>query len=335
MILFPDGDIKLYNYIIHKLLETELYSDDSFDIGDQIENFMPKYLFREQYAKCVKTFDELYDWTTDNFYHTLSVFHELALNNFLEFMASYRQNCPDFDKIYFDKKAHEMIKEAAKADFDMQPEDEQDFTLEECEQFYYDLRCYADSIFLDTDIDLYYDILPMDIQKKHQSKHITLVGEIDELLSFIDHRIHEGNLFELFWENGVSVNEERIHVVLENIMHAYFYHHPVDISRESMVGGTGKVDFKLYKADEPEEKILIEVKLAKSSRLDSGYKKQLTEYLQSSRYINAFYLIACFTDEDFDKAARFSKKYAPHGHIQPYTNISILDLRMRKPPSVK
>lgn len=286
MILFPNGDVKLYNYIIHNLLEIELYSDDSYDIGDQIEDFMPKYLFREQYAKCVKTFDELYEWTADNYYHTLSVFHELALNNFLEFMGAYRQHCPDFDEIYFDKKAREMIKEAAKADFDMLPEDEQDFTLEDCEQFYYDLRYYADSIFLDTDfefidkvytshqfgnhelervlgtdLDLYYEILPMDIQKKHQSKHITLMGEIDELLSFIEHRIHEGNLFELFWENGVPVNEERIHVILENIMHAYFYRHPVDISRESMVGGTGKVDFKLYKADEPEEKILLRLSL--------------------------------------------------------------------------
>lgn len=35
---------------------------------------MPKYLHREQYAKCEKTMIELYEWTGDVFEHRCHVF---------------------------------------------------------------------------------------------------------------------------------------------------------------------------------------------------------------------------------------------------------------------
>jgi hypothetical protein len=54
MILFCNGNLKAYNYVIHHFLELEVFNGDN-DIGDIIEETLPKYLYREQYQKCVKT----------------------------------------------------------------------------------------------------------------------------------------------------------------------------------------------------------------------------------------------------------------------------------------
>ncbi|KPU45770.1 hypothetical protein OXPF_10050 [Oxobacter pfennigii] len=78
-------------------------------------------------------------------------------------------------------------------------------------------------------------------------------------------------------------------------MDAYFYNQEIDITREALLGN-GKVDFKLYRNKNEGEKILIEIKRASSSYLKKGYEKQLADYMLSTNYKNAFYLIACFTD---------------------------------------
>jgi fido (protein-threonine AMPylation protein) len=44
-----------------------------------IEEILPKYLYREQYHKCVKTLEEIYYWTRDKFYHELNAIHEFVL----------------------------------------------------------------------------------------------------------------------------------------------------------------------------------------------------------------------------------------------------------------
>lgn len=174
----------------------------------------------------------------------------------------------------------------------------------------------------------------MDIQKKYDSKHITLTGEVSEFLGFVEQRINNGNLYKLFWSDNIPVNEGRIHLILENIMSAYFYNKNIDISREAVIG-TGKVDFKLFKSNEEDEKVLIEVKLAKSTRLQSGYEKQLVDYMLSSEYRNAFYIIACFNDEEYEKTLKFIRENIYTDTYQMYINISILDLRKRKVPSAK
>ena len=86
MIVFPTEHLELYNYIVHIFLEKEIFDDNAniehitdMYIGDMIEGFIPKYLFREQYSKCIEIFKELYYWTEDVFYHQMSAFHEVAL----------------------------------------------------------------------------------------------------------------------------------------------------------------------------------------------------------------------------------------------------------------
>lgn len=358
MIIFQTEHMELYNHIVHTFLDINLFGDPDIDKDDIIEDYYPKYLFREQYFKCIKTFEELYEWTEDAYYHEMSAFHELALYNFVNAMADLKDEMPEFDEIYFDEKAKQMIKEAAQIDYDNQG-DEKEFSVDEFEEEFYDVSNYPDLFFTDTDfeiidilyshrqlgltdleqslgisMDFYYELLPMDIQKKHNSKHVTLSGEVSEFLDFVEQRINNGNLFKLFWADNVPVNEDRIHLILENIMSAYFYSKNVDISREAIVG-TGKVDFKLFKTIEEDEKVLIEVKLAKSTRLQSGYEKQLIDYMRSSGYTNAFYVIACFTDEEYEKTLKFIRENIYTDTYRMYINISTLDLRKRKTPSVK
>lgn len=201
MILFNTKHFELYNYIIHDFLEIEIFGiEDEEVISDMAECIYPKYLNIEQYNKCIKILKELYQWTNDKFYHEMTAFHEIALNGFLEYMSDIQSGCPKFKKLYFNKKLRKMIKKAAIDDMN---EIDDDFNLKDLEDMYYDINSYADNLFIDMDflfldliynnhkmgstliedklginLDYYFEILPLDIQKQYKTKHITLSGEI-------------------------------------------------------------------------------------------------------------------------------------------------------------
>lgn len=363
MIVFQTGHIKTFNYIVHHFLEVDIFYGEAdieivndMSIADQIEDLLPKYLFREQYFKCLKVFKELFYWTEDEFYHQMSAFHELALYQFIDYMADLRkENIEKFDSAYFDKKCRSLISTAAKLDY----QEDNSIPLDEYEAYYYDVFGYPDIFFTDLDfqiipqlynrrilrdislenimginIDFYFEIMPMDIQHQYDTNHLTLTGEVSGMLKYIEDRIHSGDLYKLFWENEKPVREDRIQLIIENIMDAYFYNQEIDITREALLGN-GQVDFKLYRNKHEDEKILIEIKKANSpSYLKKGYEKQLTEYMLSSKYKNAFYLVACFTDEEYERVLRFIREHIYTDTVQLYINISILDLRIRKSASV-
>lgn len=117
-------------------------------------------------------------------------------------------------------------------------------------------------------------------------------------------------------------------------MDAYFVGKEVDISREVLVKN-GQVDFKLFRSNQKDEKILIEVKKANSSYLKAGYENQLCDYIRYSGCRNAFYLIICFTDNEFKLANDFINNHVYTDTIQMYINIAILDVRKRLSPSKK
>lgn len=363
MILFNTTHIETYNCIIHRFLQVEIFNEletsdkiDDMDIGDQIENLLPKYLFREQYQNCVKVYRQLFYWTSDVFYHQMEAFHELALYQFINYMADLRNDMDDFDELYFDEKCHSLIQKSAEADY--KETDDDSITFEEIIEFYYDVFNYPDVLFTDIDfeiipslynkrilgdtfledylginIDFYFDILPLDIQKQYGTKTITLTGQISKMLQYIQERIKFGSLYKLFWENGEPVNEDKIQIILESLMDAYFYNQEVDITREALLG-TGQVDFKLYRNYCEDEKILVEIKKANNPHLKRGYEKQLTEYMLSSKYKNSFYLIACFTDKEYERTMRFIHEHIYTDTVQLYINISVLDLRIRKTASL-
>ena len=315
MIQFNTNRSKIYCKIIHNYLEAEIFGDSEIDIGDVIEDYMPKYLFREQYQKCVEVFRDLYEWTSDPFLHDLTAFHEVALYYFLKSMYQLKEDMKEgFKTVFYDKNLINEINKYIKKD---QEECGYEFEIEILEDSYYDPDSICAAIYEDIDfvelphlyneqkanmpviakmmginLDYYFEILPMDIQKQYKSNHITLTGEVGELVSYLQQRINSGSLAELFWESGTPVNEKRIHIILENIMHAYFIAKGIDISREVLIKN-GQVDFKLFRSDNKDEKILIEVKRASSSYLKAGYENQLCDYIRYSGCNNAFYLIVC------------------------------------------
>lgn len=75
------------------------------------------------------------------------------------------------------------------------------------------------------------------------------------------------------------------------------------------------------------------MKRASSSYLKKGYEEQLTKYMHAANCRNAFYLIACFTDNEYDKAYKFIRENVYTDEYQMYINIAVLDLRKRKAPS--
>ena len=360
MILFHTDHLELFNYIIHHFLQSEIFAGstdaetvDDMTVGDAVEELMPKYLFREQYTRCIEAYRQLFYWTADDFCHEMEVFHEVALYGFIDHMAGLQDSREDFNRIYFDGKSRAMIREAAEWDI----REDGETGVEEAMELYYDIWTYPDLILEDEDfqiipalynrrimgdpsvenrlginIDYYFDILLLDIQKKYRTGCITLAGEVERLLAYVQDRISHGSLYRLFWENGKPVNEGKIQVILENIMDAYFQGQEIDITREALLG-TGQVDFKLYRDHGKDGKILIEIKKADSPALRKGYEKQLTEYMRSSKYMNSFYLIACFTDEEYDRAHRFIKEHIYTDTVQLYINIAVLDLRIRKTAS--
>ena len=139
-------------------------------------------------------------------------------------MADLREEIEQFDSIYFDETSHTLIKTIAQQEyndakeraatassFDLETEDV--LSLEEYCNFYYDVFYYPDLLFTDLDfkliptlynrrfygdvslekymginIDFYFDILPLDIQKQYQTGHITLTQEVSTLLDILKAR---------------------------------------------------------------------------------------------------------------------------------------------------
>ena len=357
MIDFNNSRSIIYGKIIHNYLEAELFGDSDIDVGDMIEYYFPKYLYREQYQKCISVFEDLYEWTVDPFWHSLTAFHEVALYHFLiEMKQLYEDIGANFKKIYYDKNIIKQIQEYTKQDLE---EMGNEFNIKDLEAHYYDPDFICGDVFEDIDfiqlptlyneqkanmpvmaqllginLDYYFEILPLDIQKKYKSNHITLTGEVGELFSYLQQRINSGSLSELFWENGKPVNEKKIHTIIENMMNAYFIGKGIDISRETLIKN-GQVDFKLFRSNEKNEKVLIEIKKASSSYLKAGYENRLCDYIQYSGCKNAFYLIICFTDKEYKLADDFIRNHIYTDTFQMYINISLLDARKLLVPSKK
>lgn len=360
MIKFYDKS-KIYNKIISKYLQKEIFYDNEIEIGEKIECYFPTYLYREQYNRCIEIFNDLYEWSNDKFYHELTPFHEIGLYYFLKDMNSLKNDIgKEFIKIFYDADFKKEIDSQINKDIiEFKEETGKKASIKYFQKFYYDPFYIIDAIFEDVDflelpylyneykysipviadrlginLDYYFEILPIDIKKKYKSNHITLVGEIGELFNYIQKRITYGSLYELFWENNLPIKETKIHTIIENIMDAYFIGKNVDISREAILKN-GKVDFKIFRSNKTDEKVLVEVKKAKSSYLKSGYETQLCDYLKYSDYKNAFYLIVCFTDREYEIAMNFINKNIYTDQYQMYINISILDVRKNAPPSKK
>lgn len=153
MIVFQTEHQYFYNKVIHNLLKVFIFNGKN-DIGNEIEKYIPKYLYREQFQKCVKTFNDLFNWTEDNFFHDMSVFHEVALYNFLDYHKNFYKKSSKLTNKVFDKDVEKELMKIINDD--LKTDDETNF--EELYDFYHDIFSYSDVLFIDTDFKFIDDI---------------------------------------------------------------------------------------------------------------------------------------------------------------------------------
>lgn len=203
MIFFSTEYMKMYSCIIHNFLEIEVF-DGETDVGDVIEDILPKYMYREQYRKCVKTLEDLYCWTEDSFLHQMDAMHEFVLYQFIDYMESFQADLLSFQEIYFDEACDAMIEEASEIACEYDGELFIDLDFLTTDSLYNSRRLGDTSVEEITEInmDYYFDLLPMDIQEQYKTGHLTLTGEVSDMLGYINERISHGDLYKLFWDGG-------------------------------------------------------------------------------------------------------------------------------------
>lgn len=312
-----------------------------------INNYIPNYLYKEQKEKCIKTVNEVFLWTDNDIDYELDAFHEVILY-YIIYKMENKSHYKNFIKKYFDKKANEMILEIAKID----QEYDLDYTLEDIKEFYYDITFYYDDIFSDLDfldlvyfyngkdlgddsliermgvnMDYYFEILPMDIQKKYKTGHCTLTGEIWYLLRFLNDEIENRDFYKLFWDVESPASLSKIIVILDNMFLAYFHKQEIDIAWDMKVYKR-RIEISFYKVREEEEKILVYFTLVNSKLLDENYLDTFSKC--ASKYHNAFFIFLAFTDADYDNVIKYLRKYVYTETIQSLLNVHMFDVRQKE-----
>ncbi len=330
MILFETRYVDIVNYTIHYLLERHVV-ETSLDIDDIIDEIMPKYLRREQFEACRKSYLNLLDWTVDKYYHRLDSFPKMVLYSFLK-------TSPNLQRLKSDSTYQSGLVEKLKRYSLVE-----DTILENL----YDIDWYF-RLFLGDDflfqierlhqkhlldgylrerpelVPIYQDILPRATWKQFVVDDI-LYRKVEELLEYLQENIMNGNLSYLFWDDSKPMIEPKIQDILKCIMDAYFYGMDVDINRE-VVYGAGKVDFKFYR--HLDEVVVMELKKANHSRyLEHGFQVQLPKYMKSCHSRRAYYILLCFDEDDLKRAEAFQNNRSDKHLCQEYIDIVIFDLR--------
>lgn len=352
MIYFDTEHEEMYNHIIHNFLKIEVF-DEEDNLESMIEYLLPEYLVREQYQKCEEKFKELYKWTNDKLHHRMSAMHELILYAFLEYMSDFQKHFPYFNNIYFDEKAHKLINKASQKCAKEDP----DGDIESYKELFYDILYYPDDLFEDLDflevihlynlrrrgdfileerlginIDYYFELLPLDVQEKYKTTHITLSSEVIDMLSFLQDRIIHGSLTKLFWNNKTTASEKQIQVIIDNLMTAFYHKKDIEILWKSDIK-YNNINFIIYKRRDENKQFFLQFQRANKEILKEGYEKKLQDH--SRNYKGSYYIILCFTDEEYKIAEEFIDSYVYTEIFTLYLNITIFDLRKKLSASKK
>lgn len=341
------GDI--YNKIIHNFLDVSFYKgkneqSSKNDKGDFLDVFLPSYLRREQYQACMKALEDLYYWTDDQIKHDITSLHQLILYYFIEMMESKKKTTRSFNTTFFNNQNKIEIECIVNKGLLFNDE----ISIKKEIEKFYNLHSYKKILFKNLDFILisqklqqglitgyeeisygdqliYFHILPLSIQKQIKINSINIMELISEFLEFVHYKLVNGNFIDLFWVNNEAVKEDRIQVILYNLMDAYFYKKNINISREPLVGH-GRIDFTCY--INQKERLLIEIKKASNTKLNVGFKEQLFQYMNSYQCKKAIYLIFCFNDKEIAKANKLKKHF--ESKLINSTDIKIILFDARK-----
>ena len=180
------------------------------------------------------------------------------------------------------------------------------------------------------DIDYFFDLLPMDIQNKYPTKHITLDREILEVVNILRKKVQYGSLNKLFWNKDQRINKEEIRYLIDNILATHFYNMEVEITWVSNCTDIS-VYFEFNKRRDDKSKVLLKLYDVKAKYIKKGFKDVLIN--ESHNYSSAFYLFLCFTDYEYNLIKKYIRNNIYTKEYVSYLNVYIMDLRKRKTAS--
>ena len=135
--------------------------------------------------------------------------------------------------------------------------------------------------------------------------------------------IEEQGGYKLLW-NDISKdslnseptprNESAVQCLFLLIVSSYCQANNVDLSRE-VETGRGPVDFKFSSGHK--YRALIEIKLAKSSKLKQGFENQLPAYLKAQQVQHGYYLVIFHTEKELERVEKaFEEIQSKNGDLQ-------------------
>lgn len=151
--------------------------------------------------------------------------------------------------------------------------------------------------------DIYEELLYLKRRDNRNGKDeddflIVVNSFLDDLKHAIEHR--KGHLV-LNNKNG-RVNEKIVQAYIGNFADAYFKGSKIVADRE-IDTGRGSIDMKISAGRN--EACLIEIKLSNHVRVADGYQYQLPTYMLAEGIKYGYYILICFTLEDYKKELVF------------------------------
>lgn len=174
-----------------------------------------------------------------------------------------------------------------------------------------------------------YVIQVRDLQKKlaADSEFYRISGgtyeESHARLAYLKDNIENKGGHRLFYDKGRAIEREKdLHVLYRLV----WYGSPSDIGAEAN-DGRGPVDFKISRG--AKDKTLVEMKLAKNSKLEQNLQKQVEIYKKASNAKNAIKVIVYFSRAEQVRAEAILDKLGILGH----KDIILIDARNDNKPS--
>lgn len=176
----------------------------------------------------------------------------------------------------------------------------------------------------------------------HFQKEISTENDFKEFLDLIinqfKHYVEEQGGYRLLWNDPTGKEyeplprqEDSVQYLFLGIISSYCKIYNVDPSREPETG-RGPVDFKLSSGYNL--RALIEIKLAKNSKLKQGFERQLPTYLKAQQIKLGFYVIISYEKEDSSRVNKTLEKVkSSQGNFEG--NIILIDASREKKSASK
>ena len=159
---------------------------------------------------------------------------------------------------------------------------------------------------------------------------------VESIISRFRLYVEEQGGYKLLWNDfskdssnfdPVPRDESAVQCLFFGIVSSYCQANNIDPSRE-VETGRGPVDFKFSSGHN--YRALIEMKLAKSTKLKQGFEKQLPAYLKAQQIKHGYYVVIFYTKKEFERVEKvFEEVKSKHGSLQG--QVIIIDATRDKP----